>query len=191
MKTSGFEKLINILVKIKYTNGENWKIILRQYILYLTLLNTSYQPLTGKHISQILYHIKHLNSFITYSAEVELLTLLDKALKDSVTYLLKNINEIDLDSLNLVINSISKLGLLDEENTRIIEKQISPLLDKLPHSTLANIQFCVFKNRCGSESFHKKFENINIKILDDYESLDIQLEPHIVTMIIKCILYIN
>jgi hypothetical protein len=184
LNSSSYEKLINFLVKIKYRNNNNWVKILNEYLVYLDILSKSYQPMANKHVAQILSHLKEMYRYLPYSTERELLELLDKSISGSVTYLLKNIDHMYPENFVLLINSLSKLGLLDENNIKLIERALTMKLQDIPYSLFCNILHSIFRHRGANESLYLKLEKITNFILDDYGTSEI--DPFVVTMIAKC-----
>jgi hypothetical protein len=87
----------------------------------------------------------------------------------------------------ITINSISKLGLLDEANTRNIENIMTDKLKDMGDNYFANILFSTFKNRCASETLFKIFEDRCILILESYKRRN--LDTFVITMIAKCKIY--
>jgi len=83
LKSNDMAKFINILIKIDYSNFENWKKILKQYIMYLSLITKDYRPLENKDVVQTLNNLKNMYNFLPYLSDEEIQTLLDRAIKES------------------------------------------------------------------------------------------------------------
>jgi hypothetical protein len=183
IKTSGFEKLINLLVKIKYLNQEHWKIILSQYLMYLSIVQTHYQPLDNRHITQILAHLKDMYKYLPFESDKELLQVLDRSISESINHLFKYLDQMNPEYFVITINSISKLGLMDETNTRNIENIMTDKLKDMPDNYFANILFSTFRNRCASESLYNILEQRCISVLESYKKG--KGDTFVVTMIAK------
>jgi len=191
LKESELEKFINILIKIKYSNFENWKIILRQYVLYISLLDTNYQPLRDKDICQILHHLKNMNNFLPYTSDEEIQNLLERAIKDSVNYLIKRFEGLKIEYYGKTLTAISKLGLLDDEVCKKLETNlIYKLKDHMiPGDVFSNILFCIIRNRCASENLLRHLMNYCDKIMDSYLRDPALIDPYVVALICKSIYY--
>lgn len=155
LRESAFEKLINIMTKIQYKDYNVWKRVLRQYILYLSLNNTDYQPLRINYIAIILSYLKNNYKMLTFSSDTELEKLIEKAIKQSNDHLLENIQKASIKDVIILVSSISKLGLLDENNSLIIENYLIPKMKELAAMDFINILYCFCKNKCASEKFYK------------------------------------
>jgi hypothetical protein len=186
LNSSSYEKLINFLVKIKYKNNNNWITILKEYLRCLDILNKHYQPLSNKHVAQILSYLKDMYKYLPYSTENELLELLDKSISGSIAYLMNNLHDMYPENFVLLINSLSKLGLMDESNSKIIEKVLTERLQDIPYALFCNILYSIFRTRSASESFNLKLEKITNFILDDFLSNKAEIDPFVITMIAKC-----
>jgi hypothetical protein len=186
LNSTSYEKLINFLVKIEYKNNNNWIKILKEYLTCLDILSKSYQPLSIKHVTQILSHLKEMYKYLPYTTEKELLELLDKSISNSITFLMNNIDDMYPENFVLLINSLSKLGLLDESNAKRIEKALVTKLQDIPYNLFCNILYSICRNRSVGESFYQKLEKITNFILDDYTGGTVQLDPFVLTMIAKC-----
>jgi lantibiotic modifying enzyme len=90
------------------------------------------------------------------------------------------------EQISSIITSISKLGYLDEQNCRKIENTLEDKLNQIPSEDFVNILFCICRNRCASEGFMNKLENVSESILDDYINNNKRLNTFTVTMIAKC-----
>lgn len=190
LKSAEFEKFINLLIKIKYTNFDTWKKVLTQYIMYISLLSTSYQPLREKDIVQILHYLKNMYTFLPYNTSKDVQNLLERAIKESIIYLVNNLDKMTPELISSIINSISKLGYLDENNCRKIEETITPVFENMSHKHFTNILFCICRNRCASENFMKNLEKYSEKILDEHLETG-EFDKFSVTMIAKCIIFKN
>ena len=191
LKEGQLEKFINILIKIQYSNFENWKIILRQYILYISLLDTNYQPLRDKDICQILHHLKNMYSFLPYTSDQEIQNLLERAIKESVNYLIKKFDDLKIEFYGKTLTAISKLGLLDDEVCKKVEKNlIYKLKDELiPADVFANIFFCIIRNRCASENFMVHLSKYCDRIMNMYLKDSGMVSPYVVALISKSLYY--
>ena len=196
LKSSAFEKLINIMTKVNYQDNEIWKRVLRQYLLYLSLLKTDYQPLKIEYIALILSHLKNNFKMLTFSSDTELEKLIEKAINKSLEYLLDNINKAQIQDVIILVSSISKLGLLDENNSLIIENYLTPKMQQIDDKGFINLLYCFCKNKCASDKFYNvlginyyntasRSEAIILKSEGD------KLNPFLISQIAKCILSIN
>jgi hypothetical protein len=187
IRSSELEKFINLLIRTKYSNFNNWKLILKQYITYMSLLETNYQPLRNKDVVQILHHLKNIYTFLPYDADKEIQTFIERAIKESITYLIKNLEKMNNEEMGSIINSISKLGYLDEHNCSKIEKTLMTMLEEIPPYQFVSILFCICRNRCASNDFLKKLEDVSESILDSYLKDTSETSSYVVAMIAKCI----
>lgn len=161
LKLQELDRLINILVKVKYSNFENWKKILRQFLLSITLLDTGYtKPTEKKRVVQILQRLKEIYEFLPFKSDQEIQTLLERSIEESVNFLLRNFNTMDTKAISSTLSSIGKLGLLNEEVCRKIEE---PLIDIITDENIEDLEFSkiffsIYKNRCPSSKLRNAFE---------------------------------
>jgi hypothetical protein len=191
LKSGEMEKFINVLIKIQYSNFDNWKIILRQYVLYISLLDTNYQPLRDKDVCQILHHLKNMYNYLPYTADKEVQTLLDKSINDSINYLIKTFDGLQITHYGKTLSAISKLGLLDEQMCKNLEYILIPKLKNnlIPGNIFVNILFCIYKNNCASENLIRHLEKYCEMILDRYNEDMSKFNPYVVAMIAKSLYY--
>ncbi len=190
LKSNDMAKFINILIKIDYSNFENWKKILKQYIMYLSLITKEYRPLENKDVVQTLNNLKNMYNFLPYLSDEEIQTLLDRAIKESIQYIIKNITNLKLKDVATTITSMSKLGMLDEEVCRKIEGfLINVCQNEISDADFANILFCLFKSKTASETLVKILEKKSESIIDYYTKNPKYLDTHSVTMILKSFYY--
>ena len=191
LKSSDLVKFINVLVKIDYSNFENWKKILKQYIMYLSLLTTDYKPLLNKDVVQIMTHLKNMYNFLPYLSDEEIQSLLERAIKESIEYVIKNIHTLELRHVATTITTMSKLGLLDEEVCRKFESFLCELIfdDKISDPDFANILFCIYKSKCASEQLMNILEKNCERLIDFYSKNPKRIDPFVVTMITKSFYY--
>jgi hypothetical protein len=191
LKSSELVKFINVLIKTDYSNFDNWKKILKQYIMYLSLLTTDYKPLHNKDVVQIMTHLKNMYNFLPYLSDEEIQSLLERAIKESIDYVIKNIHTLELKHVATTITTMSKLGLLDEEVCRKIESFLCELIfeDKISDSDFANILFCIYKSKCASEELMNILEKNCERIIDFYNKNPSRIDPFVVTMITKAFYY--
>jgi hypothetical protein len=184
LKASSYEKLFNLLTKIKYKDFEVWKKILRQYLLYLSLSNTNYQPLKFNYICIILSYLRVNYSMLTFSSDPELEKLIEKSIKQSNEHLITNIKKASPKDVAIIVNSLSKLGLLDENNSKIIENHIYPLIRDLDNSDFTNILYCFCRNKLGSDKFYHVLSKRSEEII--LSNIGIKLNSFITSQIAKC-----
>ena len=192
LKSTDLAKFINVLIKIDYSNFENWKKILKQYIMYLSLITPDYKPLFNKDVVQILHHLKNMYNFLPYLSDDEIQTLLERAIKESIEYIIKNINTLELKHVATTITAMSKLGMLDEEVCRKIEKFLINVISEenaMSDADFANILFCIFKSKTASENLTNMLEKYAEKIIDYYTKYPKEIDTHSLTMIVKSFYY--
>jgi len=187
IKSVSFEKLIFLLVSIRYKKYDNWKIVLKQYNGYISLLNkkdsNGYKPINFKSMTGCLHQLKNIYNFMTYFSDVEFENILDESIKGTSNYLLANLNENNTKLIMIVINNCSKMGLLDTSNIEKVEKVIISKIDEISASDFIGVLYSFCKNKCGSEPFYQVLEAKCRKIIMEMNKNDIN--PFVLSMIAK------
>ena len=196
------EKLINILVKINYLNFQNWKTILEEYLLHLSIYSdTNYLFYTSKEITQILVHLKQLEenvlNFMEYPYNYsdmkntiepgEILQLIRKAVDKSSDCFLKDLEYKNVDYISLSTYSVimGKYKLIDEKISRRLEKSFIPFLDLITDIEFAKLFFNIFKNKYCSENFFVLLEKKAENFITDYLSEKKPVNTYFMTLIAK------
>jgi len=138
-----------------------------------------------KSIVMCLSQFKNVHSFLTYFTDVDFENLLDKAIKESADYLLKNLdsNENSTKLITMVVNNCSRMGLLDSNNIHSVEKVIIKRMDEILPSDFIGILYSFCKNKSGSEGFYQVLEIKCRKII--METNKENINPFVISMISK------
>ena len=126
--------------------------------------DSDYRPMNFKSIVMCLSQFKNVHSFLTYFTDVDFENLLDKAIKESADYLLKNLdsNENSTKLITMVVNNCSRMGLLDSNNIHSVEKVIIKRMDEIIPSDFIGILYSFCKNKSGSEGFYQVLEILHL-----------------------------
>jgi len=147
--------------------------------------DSDYRPMNFKSIVMCLSQFKNVHSFLTYFTDVDFENLLDKAIKESADYLLKNLdsNENSTKLITMVVNNCSRMGLLDSNNIHSVEKVIIKRMDEILPSDFIGILYSFCKNKSGSEGFYQVLEIKCRKII--METNKENINPFVISMISK------
>jgi hypothetical protein len=184
-------KLINLLVKIEYSNFENWKKIFIHYQMLLSLITPTYQHVPILDIGKIFTSLQAIYNFLPFTADKEMQSLLDISIKKSLEQLLQKFNDIDSRMLGSTFNSMSRLGLLDDQLLMKIENDLIRLTkeDLLRDEDFIAIVFAIFKSNCASQNLFSVLEKKCEILLDFYSQRPLAVDPVNVKMIIKGFYY--
>jgi hypothetical protein len=187
LNSPNFEKLINILIKIKYQNIRNWKLILNHYLIFLNNVEKTAIPYrTSKferQISQILFHLKNIYDILPVHEDKELEELIDKSIKNTINFLLNNLEKAEPETVNMLLVSTIKLGYLDDQMYRKLEKPLKIHLNSLSDDKFPLLLSSFFKNRAGTEAFITLLENRAERIIDKFLSNKKSIDTYAVSNI--------
>ncbi len=135
-------------------------------------------------LSKCLFQFKDVYNFLTFFSDVEFEKLLDQAIKSTSEYLLKSLQDTrNTTSILQVVNTCSRMGLIDTNNVAKVEKAIIPRIAKLRHEDFVGLMYSFSKNKYGSEGLYTIFETKCRSIImgSNKESIS----PYVISMITK------
>jgi hypothetical protein len=202
IKGDNMEKLINILVKINYSNFGKWKKILEEYSMHLSIYSdATHLYYTAKELAQIMTQLKIFEENLLNEKDVnygidknpndevnkdEILVMIKDVFEKSTQCFMKDLEtkDVELYSINTVMVTLIKYKCMNEKKSKKFENALIPIIDKLNDFDIANLLFNSYKNKKNTELFVSKIETKIENLLSDYLN-EKPLDTFIITLIAK------